>query len=180
MTGADLIRGTAQERGVLSGREQRAAEEVYLNHAPGLARFAIGLVGVDAAQDVVATAVAKSLASRNWDSLRDPRAYLFRAVFNESRTHYRRKATWARIVGLRTGTVELATQDHSSGTADLVTVRDALRRLPPRQRAVCLLVYWEDMTIQDTALILAISEGSVKKHLARARSRLRKELQDGF
>jgi DNA-directed RNA polymerase specialized sigma24 family protein len=40
------------------------------------------------------------------------------------------------------------------------------------------LTYWEDMTNQMTADYLGISAGSVRRHLARAKTHLRRELYD--
>ena len=54
----------------------------------------------------------------------------------------------------------------------------AVRRLSLRQRAVVVLTYWEQMTASETARQLGISEGSVHRHLARARSKLRGVLHE--
>jgi RNA polymerase sigma factor (sigma-70 family) len=47
-----------------------------------------------------------------------------------------------------------------------------------RQRAVTVLTYWSDLDPSSVALLLGISEGSVRRHLARARSRLKERLDD--
>ncbi len=57
-------------------------------------------------------------------------------------------------------------------------VRTAVERLSVRQRAVVILAYWEDLTDQMIAEYLGISAGSVRRHLARARSRLRRVLDE--
>ena len=57
-------------------------------------------------------------------------------------------------------------------------VQQAVERLSVRQRAVVYLTYWEDMTNQMTADYLGISAGSVWRHLARAKTHLRRELHD--
>ena len=53
----------------------------------------------------------------------------------------------------------------------------AVDKLSVQQRASVVLTYWEDLTPNEVALRLGVSEGSVKRHLARARSKL-KELLD--
>jgi DNA-directed RNA polymerase specialized sigma24 family protein len=53
---------------------------------------------------------------------------------------------------------------------------EILRSLSAQQRAIAYLTYWEDLTPQVIAKMLNISEGSVKRQLARARSNLRKAL----
>jgi RNA polymerase sigma-70 factor (sigma-E family) len=50
---------------------------------------------------------------------------------------------------------------------------DALARVPARQRAVLVLRYWEDMSVEDTARILNCSTGTVKSQAARGLQTLR-------
>jgi RNA polymerase sigma-70 factor (ECF subfamily) len=57
-------------------------------------------------------------------------------------------------------------------------VQRAVEKLSVRQRAVVYLTYWEDMTNQMAANYLGISAGSVRRHLARAKTHLRRELYD--
>ena len=52
----------------------------------------------------------------------------------------------------------------------------AVDRLSVQQRAVILLTYWMDLDPKSTAERLGISEGAVRRHLARARARLREVL----
>jgi RNA polymerase sigma-70 factor (ECF subfamily) len=59
-----------------------------------------------------------------------------------------------------------------------VDVLAAVDRLSVQQRAAVVLTYWEDLSIAEVAHRLRISEGSVKRHLARARSRLRETLDE--
>jgi DNA-directed RNA polymerase specialized sigma24 family protein len=54
--------------------------------------------------------------------------------------------------------------------------RKYFRSLSAQQRAIAYLTYWEDLAPQVIANLLNISEGSVKRQLARARSNLRKAL----
>ena len=52
----------------------------------------------------------------------------------------------------------------------------ALASLPPRARAVLVLRYWEDLSIEQVAEILSCSEGNVKSLSARALHKLRDQL----
>jgi RNA polymerase sigma-70 factor (ECF subfamily) len=54
--------------------------------------------------------------------------------------------------------------------------RRALATLSPQQRAVVYLTYWEDQSPSQIAELLSISEGTVRKQLARARDHLRRIL----
>jgi RNA polymerase sigma factor (sigma-70 family) len=49
--------------------------------------------------------------------------------------------------------------------------------LSERQRAVVYLTYWDDLDPPRIAELLGISDGAVRRHLARARHHLRKTLQ---
>jgi len=146
-------------------------EDVYRKHVDELMRFATSLVGPFDAHDVVTDAwVAASQATR-WPSVENKRAYLYRAVLNTARSHHR--STLARRLREQRSApvhrVELAESDFD--------VLAAVGRLSMRQRAVIVLTYWEGLSTSEVAVVLAVSEGSVKRHLARARSRLRELLR---
>jgi RNA polymerase sigma factor (sigma-70 family) len=49
----------------------------------------------------------------------------------------------------------------------------ALAAVPPRQRAVLVLRYWEDLSVEDTAALLQCSTGTVKSQAARGLETLR-------
>jgi RNA polymerase sigma factor (sigma-70 family) len=81
--------------------------------------------------------------------------------------------------------VSCAPRDGNLRTAialdDQVVDRDqligALRRLPPGQRAVIVLRYWQQLPEPEIAAILGNSVGTVKSQASRALGRLRAELR---
>ncbi len=57
-------------------------------------------------------------------------------------------------------------------------VLDALATLPPKARAVVVLRYWEDLSVEQVAALLGCSTGNVKSQSARALDKLRVLLAD--
>lgn len=147
-------------------------EDSYRKWSDDLVRYATALVGPGEAADLVGEAFARLLARghEHWATVREPRAYLHRVVLNEAlmaarqrdRRH-RRELRW--LDGPIPG--ELLAQPE---------VRRALDRLTPQQRAITFLTYWEDMSPAQVSHTLQVSEGTVKRQLARARTTLRKVL----
>jgi RNA polymerase sigma-70 factor (ECF subfamily) len=147
--------------------------ELYQSLAPELIRFATALVGRVDAPDVLSGAVVKALASPGWPAVANRRAYLYRAVFNEAQTWLRRAS---RRPILEARAVRAAGVDRWELPTLRPEVRMAVARLSVRQRAVIVLTYWADLDPRSVAEWLEISEGSVRRHLARARARLREVL----
>ena len=74
---------------------------------------------------------------------------------------------------------ELPDTPERTADADLgMAVRQALLCLAPRQRAVLVLRFFEDQSVQATAELLAVSEGTVKSQTARGLTVLRTALGD--
>ena len=57
--------------------------------------------------------------------------------------------------------------------------RDALEKLPTRQREVLHLVFYEDVSIQEAAVTMGVSLGSARQHYERGKRRLRELMQLG-
>jgi RNA polymerase sigma-70 factor (sigma-E family) len=64
-------------------------------------------------------------------------------------------------------------------TERLVLVR-ALATVPPRQRAVLVLRYWNDLSVEEVATVLRCSAGTVKSQAARGLVTLRQRLGPHF
>ena len=61
-----------------------------------------------------------------------------------------------------------------------LVVLAALATLPPRARAVVVLRYWEDLSVEQVADVLGCSPGNVKSHTARALEKLRTALGEAM
>jgi len=145
-------------------------EKLYEKVADELTRFATGLVGPAEAQDVVSSAVLSCMSSKRWPTVTNPRAYLFRGVLNSARQLHRSNSR-RRSREQRTATAELYEPPEMRPE-----ILAAVNALSVRQRAVTVLTYWFDLDPPSIARLLEISEGSVRRHLARARSHLKESL----
>ena len=61
--------------------------------------------------------------------------------------------------------------------AERLAMLAALATVPPRQRAVLVLRYWEDLSVEQTAELLGCSEGTVKSQASRGLEKLRDALR---
>ncbi len=127
------------------------------------------------AEDLTQTTLAKVFAAwyriRNLDSAQ---AYAKRTLLNTYFVECRRKRRREVLSGdVRELPERVAEQQPAELRLDLT---EALATLPPKARAVLVLRYWEDMSIEQVAAHLGCSVGNVKSQSARALDKLRRLL----
>jgi RNA polymerase sigma factor (sigma-70 family) len=150
-------------------------EGAYRAHAQELTAFATTLVGPGDAPDVVAGAVTRVVAGGRWVTIRNPRAYLYQAVYREAVSLQRQFGRRTRLAIRLRASVPHEHARPADELADTALI-NAVRDLPLRQRAVIVLTYWQDLAPDEVASRLGISTGAVKKHLARGRANVRRAL----
>lgn len=150
--------------------EVRSAAGLYQEHRRGLIRFATTLVGVSDAADVVSDAMESLLKSGALQQAESPAGLMHRAVLAKARSWHR--SGFRRRARERRFGQELVVT-HPELRPDVV---DAVVALSPRQKACVYLTYWHDLSPADVAAWLGIGEGTVKRHLARARANLKEVL----
>jgi RNA polymerase sigma-70 factor (sigma-E family) len=140
---------------------------------PRLLRTAYLLTNGDhhEAEDLVQVTLAKVyLRWHHISALDAPDQYVRRALINNNTTRQRKR----RVVQLLTP--QLPEQRGPSGHESYDTRSElfaALALLPPRQRAIVVLRYWECLSEQETARVLGCSVGTVKSQASRALKKLR-------
>jgi RNA polymerase sigma-70 factor (sigma-E family) len=126
------------------------------------------------AEDLLQTALTKTYLA--WDRIDDHRAvdgYVRRTLVNTRTSQWRKR----KVDEFSTDEVP---EPAVTGVPDITeqqAQRDALLRavgrLPPRQRAMVVLRYYEDMSEVQTAEALGVSVGTVKSAVSRALGKLR-------
>ncbi len=140
---------------------------------PSLLRTAYLLTGDrPAAEDLVQTAFAQLYLA--WDRVRDREAldgYVRRILVNEHRSAWRR--AWRRLERSTAAVPEPEphTDAYDEGTGAALWA--AVRSLPPKQRSVVVLRYYEDLGEREIADLLGIAPGTVKSQASRALATLR-------
>jgi DNA-directed RNA polymerase specialized sigma24 family protein len=143
-------------------------ETIFRKNRDDLIRYATVLVGPTQAEDVVSTVVLRILARRRLQDLEEPRPYLFRSVLNECKTRLSRRRTHLSIS-------EVGMMPVNDPEPDIMR---AVVELPPQQRAATYLVYWAGMTVVETADLMGIRSGTVKRYLHLARRTLKGTLDE--
>ena len=142
---------------------------------PGLYRSAYLLLGDPGlAEDLAQTALAKTYTA--WARIEDrssARAYAQRTLVNTA-------SSWFRKRGWRNErpSPDLPERPDARHPGARIEIMEALAQLPPRQRAVVVLRYYEDLSVAETADALGCSTGTVKSQTFEAFAKLRPLLGD--
>lgn len=160
----------------MARRDDESFVEFVAERGTALLRTASLLCGARSdAEDILQTALEK--AYRHWGKLSkevDPEPYVRRILVNLTISRARRWRVLREVYVPSPPEVPSASE---TGTVELRGLLiEELRRLGPRQRAVLVLRYWEDMTEADTAKMLGCSVGTVKSQAARGLARLRERM----
>jgi RNA polymerase sigma-70 factor (sigma-E family) len=127
-----------------------------------------------AAEDLVQSALAKAYVHwRRVSSADDPTAYVSGIVLKTFLSDRRRRSS----TEIAVAEVDDAEASHDDPALRL-TLLAALRSLAPLDRAVVVLRYWEDRSVEETARTLHLSNAAVKNRSLRALASLRTQLAD--
>ena len=146
-------------------------EEFVIARRGALLRTAYLLTGDHHdAEDLVQSALVKVVPK--WRRIQDhPEPYIRKVLARESVNRWRSRR-WREVP------TEVLPETMHDDSHERTALLEDLRRLSPRQRAVLVLRYFDDLTEADTAAALGISVGTVKSHARDALARLRDKQSD--
>ena len=156
-------------------RDDAAYSEFAAAVTPRLFRSAL-LMGGDwhLAEDLVQTTLAKLyVAWPKVDAARSAEAYAMGTLSKTFLSHVRTRRNTERP------TLELGPELADAGdVSSRLELFDAVRGLEPLDRAVVVLRYWSDLSVDETAKQTGLTSGAVRTRCSRALARLRDQLSE--
>lgn len=145
---------------------------------PGLRRFLLAACSgnICEADDVAQEALMKAyLASRNFEDVAGFSAWLYRIACNTLIDHQRKQTTRGIVIDIdkADGVAAVSPSDDGFTYQELYC---AINGLNVSERTAVLLFYMEDRPIKEIAVIMNVTEGTVKGYLSRGREHLRMKL----
>lgn len=142
-------------------------ELLVRTHANGLFRTALAILGDHAeAEDAVQDTFLKYLEKAPKD-VANPGGWLMRVLVNGCKSRLRLK--WRQVVPL---------PEDLACSGEERTELEELWQLPPKDRAVIHLFYYEGYSTAEIAKLTGEKEGTVRSRMSRARGKLRTLLED--
>lgn len=162
---------------VTTGADRLVYEEYAAIAWPSLYRYAYLLAGHHAdAEDLAQQTLLK--AYRSWSRVRaadSPEAYLRRILTNSYLSQRRPRRQRLEVLTDEPPEPDLVS---AGGPEDRMVLWPHVKALPPRQRAVIVLRYYEDLSEHQIAEVLDCSRGNVKSTAHHALKSLRAALAD--
>jgi RNA polymerase sigma-70 factor (sigma-E family) len=166
----DTLPDGVEDGGTRVLQQDRDAFDAFVRaRLPHLLRLGRALTGSEhAAADLVQDALERSLMRWSRIESDDPEGYVRRVMVTRNISAWRR----VRRERLIADVPETSYDDPQADPA----LWAALAKLPPRQRAVIALRYYEDLTEAQIAAVLGCARGTVKSQSAAAIGALRRAL----
>lgn len=158
-------------------RDEDRFTEFVRAHSASLFRTAYLMTGDhQRAEDVLQTALVR--VYQRWarvEAMESPVGYARKVVVNQATSWWRRRSLSESVLQLRD---EPAWGGRVEEVAEHERVWQAVLSLPPRQRAVTVLKYYEDLSEAQIAQTLGMATGTVKSHAHAAARRLAELLHE--
>jgi RNA polymerase sigma-70 factor (ECF subfamily) len=177
----DPFQADLSEIRLIAAGDSAAFQRLIDREASRLVRFAYGMLGNLAdAEDVVQDTLIRLLENAaSWTPDARIGTWLHRVCYNRVIDVMRRR----RVVADESALDEMADETDTADVAivrseTILSVRDAIERLPARQRTAVLLFHFQDLSQRDAASVMGVSEDAFESMLARARRQLKRSIGD--
>lgn len=187
-----VILSTVQERGRVGMSELDDFDLLVQNHQRRIYRVLLGMVrNVDAAETLTQECFLRAYQNRaSFRGEASAGVWLFKIAINLARDHRRSRFRnfWLRLfsgpgevddAGARLPDPHASPEQLLLAQEGMAKVWAAVELLPPRQRAVFVLRFVEEMSLGEIAESTSLKVGTVKAHLFRAVSAVRQRVQEG-
>jgi RNA polymerase sigma-70 factor (ECF subfamily) len=160
--------------------DQEALAALFKVIQDPLYRCIVALVGEHSlAEDILQEVFLKIFRKLRW--LREPgllRPWVYRIASREAFRWLKKKRRWVQLVSEDADLEAIpALPAHEEFARELVEkLPQLLANASPASRAVFVLHYWEEMSLEETADVLGVAVGTVKSRLAYGLDRLRRTL----
>lgn len=154
--------------------EDHRAEYLVEQYSDMILRLGFSWLGdMDDAMDICQEVLLKLLTDqRTFPDQGQERAWVVRLAINQCKNW--KKSAWFRHRAPLEEGLHLAVEAPEPEDGPLL---EQIRRLPPKYRQVIYLRYYEGYEVQEIAQLLGRSPGLISTHLARARIKLREQLE---
>lgn len=154
-------------------------EEKYNLYSQELMNISYGYTrNRDDSLDVIQNVFYKFFNShKSFSSQLDEKYWLIRITINECKDLLRKKS---RITILDKDTINSISfkNDTDEENLRLYKLSEKVEKLPEKYRVVIILYYYDSLPVKEIEKILKLSESAVKKRLERARTMLKKEMEE--
>ena len=155
-----------------------AFDEIFARHYAASLRLAALLEGDPTrAEDAVCDAFARVYGRLRKGGVDDVGPYLRQAVVNAVRGGWRKRQVERRHTNAVV--IDVGADTFETSVVERDAVWQALRRLPPGQRRVVVLRYYEDISEAEVARLLNVKVGTVKSQAAKGLAALQTMLEAG-
>lgn len=157
-------------------------DALYRKYSQALWRFlARQRLSQDEVADIVQETYYRIHQAGTVDSIRNPKAFLFRVATNVRLNQQKRRRGGFEEQPMDVGSMEIASEEPGpyrsfKGEQELAIVRAALEELPPKCREAFVMNRFENMTFAEIAAEQRLSVSMIEKHISHAISHMRKRL----
>jgi RNA polymerase sigma-70 factor (ECF subfamily) len=154
-------------------------EQLYAQYGTDVLRMSYFYLGSrEQAEDITQDVFVRLMENRPVLNPGSEKSWLLKVAMNRCRDHWR--SSWHKRVLLGSRMLEIIPDDDRlDDRLEKEALMQAVNALPPPEKEVFLLFYYQGLSTQETAEVLGTPEGTVSSRLSRGRQKLKQFLDGG-